>query len=100
MESFAGWKGVFRMPSFNLFGTRGDRNIASLFEIRCVIDFRRQNVRVDNQSLDNDSDTVMLRGVESEASSQLLRGVVLLCLPAALRVEDVSLKMTGQLKIG
>lgn len=42
----------------------------------------------------------MLRGVESEASSQLLRGVVVLCLPEALRVEDVSLTMTGQLKIG
>jgi hypothetical protein len=50
------------------------------------------------KSLDND--TVILRGVASDASSQLLRGVVVLCLPAALRVEDISLKMTGKLKIG
>jgi arrestin-related trafficking adapter 4/5/7 len=50
------------------------------------------------KSLDNE--TVVLRGVESEASSQLLRGAIVLCLPAALELESVRLRMTGQLKIG
>ena len=49
-------------------------------------------------SLDND--VIVLRGSESEASSQMLKGVVVLCLPAALKVEDVHLRMTGQLKVG
>ena len=49
-------------------------------------------------SLDND--VIVLRGGESEASSQMLKGVVVLCLPAALKVEDVHLRMTGQLKVG
>jgi arrestin-related trafficking adapter 4/5/7 len=43
---------------------------------------------------------MVLRGAESEASSQLLKGVVVLCLPSALKVEDVHLRMTGQLKVG
>jgi hypothetical protein len=47
-----------------------------------------------------DSDVIILRGVESEAASQLLKGVVVLCLPAALKVEDVHLRMTGHLKLG
>lgn len=42
----------------------------------------------------------MLRGAENEASSQLLKGVVVLCLPSALKIEDVHLRMTGQLKVG
>jgi arrestin-related trafficking adapter 4/5/7 len=42
----------------------------------------------------------VLRGGESEASSQMLKGVVVLCLPSALKVEDVHLRMTGQLKVG
>ena len=50
------------------------------------------------KSLDNEN--IVLRGVESESSSQLLRGVLVLCLPAELGVEDVCLRMTGQLKIG
>ncbi len=49
-------------------------------------------------SLDND--IIVLRGGDSEAASQILKGVVVLCLPAALKVEDVHLRMTGQLKIG
>lgn len=47
-----------------------------------------------------DSEVIVLRGVESEAASQLLRGVVVLCLPSALKVEDVHLRMTGHLKLG
>lgn len=49
-------------------------------------------------SLDND--IIVLRGGDSEASSQILKGVVVLCLPSALKVEDVHLRMTGQLKVG
>lgn len=47
-----------------------------------------------------DNDFIVLRGDENEASSQLLKGVVVLCLPAALKVEDVHLRMVGHLKIG
>jgi hypothetical protein len=47
-----------------------------------------------------DTDVIVLRGVESEASSQLLKGVVVLCLPSALKVEDVHLRMTGHLRVG
>jgi arrestin-related trafficking adapter 4/5/7 len=47
-----------------------------------------------------DSEVIILRGVESEAASQLVKGVVVLCLPAALKVEDVHLRMTGHLKLG
>lgn len=47
-----------------------------------------------------DSEVIVLRGVENEAASQLLKGVVVLCLPSALKVEDVHLRMTGHLRIG
>lgn len=47
-----------------------------------------------------ESDIITLRGSETEAASQLLRGVVVLCLPAALRVEDVHLRMVGICKVG
>ncbi len=49
-------------------------------------------------SLENE--IIVLRGGESEASSQLIKGVVVLCLPSALKVEDVHLRMTGQFKVG
>lgn len=47
-----------------------------------------------------ESDVIVLRGGENEASSQMLRGVVVLCLPSSLKVDDVHLRMTGQSKIG
>jgi len=47
-----------------------------------------------------ENEIIVLRGAETEASSQLLKGVVVLCLPAALKVEDVHLKLSGQLKVG
>jgi hypothetical protein len=47
-------------------------------------------------SLDND--IIVLRGGENEASSQVLSGTVVLCLPHALKVEDVHLRMVGSLK--
>ncbi|ATZ56425.1 hypothetical protein BCIN_13g02620 [Botrytis cinerea B05.10] len=68
------------MPSF--FGGVTGRGVSTLFEIRL------------------DEEIIVLRGGENEASSQLLKGSVVLCLPAALKVEDVHLRMTGQLKVG
>lgn len=47
-----------------------------------------------------DNDIIVLRGGESEASSQMLKGVVVLCLPHGLKVEDVHLRMTGTAKVG
>ncbi|KAH8684612.1 arrestin domain-containing protein [Tricladium varicosporioides] len=70
------------MPSFNPFGNVTGKTVSSLFDIRL------------------DNDVLILRGGESEASSQMLKGVVVLCLPQALKVEDVHLRMTGTLKIG
>jgi hypothetical protein len=70
------------MPRFNPFGSVTGSTSATLFEIRL------------------DSEIIVLRGAESEASSQLLKGVVVLCLPAALKIEDVHLRMIGQLKVG
>ncbi|KAF7891280.1 uncharacterized protein EAF02_001605 [Botrytis sinoallii] len=68
------------MPNF--FGGVTGRGVSTLFEIRL------------------DEEIIVLRGGENEASSQLLKGSVVLCLPAALKVEDVHLRMTGQLKVG
>jgi len=70
------------MPSFNVFGGVTGRSSATLFEIRL------------------DNEIIVLRGSENESSSQLLKGVVVLCLPSALKVEDVHLKMVGQLSVG
>lgn len=70
------------MPRFNPFGSVTGATSATLFEIRL------------------DNEIIVLRGGDSEASSQLLKGVVVLCLPAALKVEDVHLRMIGQLKVG
>ncbi|TVY20690.1 putative HECT-type ubiquitin ligase-interacting protein creD [Lachnellula arida] len=68
------------MPSF-FSGVTG-KSSATLFEIRL------------------DNEVIILRGEENEASSQILKGSVVLCLPAALRIEDVHLRMTGHLKVG
>jgi len=86
------------MPSF--FGAVTGKTSATLFEIRYVDGFFfRRRIRADiSCSLDNE--IIVLRGAENEASSQLLKGVVVLCLPSALKVEDVHLRMTGQLKVG
>lgn len=47
-----------------------------------------------------ESDVIVLRGPESEASSQILRGVLVLCLAMPLKVEDVHLRLTGQCRVG
>jgi arrestin-related trafficking adapter 4/5/7 len=67
------------------------RNMSSLFVGRlltAVILFR----------LDNDF--IVFRGNEHESSGQLLKGTLVLCLPAALKVEDIHLRLTGILQLG
>jgi hypothetical protein len=86
------------MPSFHVFGGVTGRSSATLFEIRFVVLCSRLCPLLTIPRLDNE--IIVLRGAESEASSQMLRGVVVLCLPAPLKIEDVHLRMTGQLKIG
>jgi len=86
------------MPGFNVFGGVTGRNSATLFEIRFVVLLCRLWRLLIASRLDNE--IIVLRGAENEASSQMLKGVVVLCLPSALKVEDVHLRMTGQLKVG
>jgi hypothetical protein len=69
------------MPSFNPFHSVTGRNAASLFDIRLEEDF------------------IVFRGSEHESSGQLLKGVVVLCLPSPLRIEDVHLRLTGTLRV-
>ncbi|TGJ88422.1 hypothetical protein E0Z10_g364 [Xylaria hypoxylon] len=68
------------MPSFNPFASVGSRN-CSLFEIRL------------------DDEFIVFRGNEHEASGQLLKGVLVLCLREPLKVEDVHLRLTGHCRI-
>ncbi|ORY61239.1 or S-antigen, C-terminal domain-containing protein [Pseudomassariella vexata] len=67
------------MPSFNPFVA--GRNACTLFQIRLENDF------------------IVLRGNEFEASGQMLKGVVVLCLRESLRVEDVHLRLTGSCRL-
>ena len=86
------------MPSF-FSGVTG-KSSATLFEIRYAL-FSSTVLSaylLTPRSLDNE--VIILRGEEHEASSQILKGTVVLCLPAALRIEDVHLRMTGNLKVG
>lgn len=65
------------MPSFNPLANVTGRNAFTLFEIRL------------------DSDFIVFRGNDHESSGQLLKGTLVLCLPSALRVEDVHLRLIG-----
>ncbi|KAK1520508.1 arrestin [Colletotrichum costaricense] len=65
------------MPSFNPFSTVTGKHAASLFEIRL------------------DNDFIVFRGGEDESAGQILKGVVVLCLPTPLKIEDVHLRLTG-----
>lgn len=46
-----------------------------------------------------DQDFIVFRGNDYESAGQLLKGVVVLCLPAALRIEDVRLRLVGTLRL-
>ncbi|KAI1326789.1 arrestin [Xylariaceae sp. FL0255] len=69
------------MPSFNPFASAAHRHSCSLFEIRLESDF------------------IVFRGNDHEASGQLLKGTLVLCLGEPLKVEDVHLRLTGQCRI-
>ncbi|KAH8816185.1 carbon catabolite repression protein-like protein cred [Xylogone sp. PMI_703] len=60
--------------------------------------FNRPQVTLFEIRLDNP--VIILRGSENEAASQMLQGAVVLCLTSALKIEDVHLRMTGELKVG
>ncbi|KAK1759491.1 hypothetical protein QBC47DRAFT_437311 [Echria macrotheca] len=70
------------MPSFKPFNSVSRKHACTLFEIRLENDF------------------IVFRGNEHESSGQLLKGTVVLCLPTALKVEDVHLRLTGNLHFG
>lgn len=53
------------------------RNSFTLFDIRLENDF------------------IVFRGSEHEASSQLLKGSVIICNPAPIKIEDIHLRLTG-----
>lgn len=86
------------MPSFNPFGP--PKHAAALFEIRCVVLAKLPYVLMLMIKRRLENDLIVLRGSPDEASTQILRGVVVLCLPSALKIEDVHLRMTGQSRIG
>ncbi|KAI0155123.1 arrestin domain-containing protein [Xylariaceae sp. FL1272] len=69
------------MPSFNPFASAASRHSYSLFEIRLENDF------------------VVFRGNDDEASGQILKGVLVLCLGESMKVDDVHLRLTGQCRI-
>jgi len=68
------------MPSFKPFSSVTGRNSYSLFDIRL------------------DSDFIVFRGSEHESSGQLLKGTLVLCLQAPLKMEDVRLRLVGTLR--
>jgi hypothetical protein len=89
------------MPSFNPLGGLGGitgRTSATLFEIRYTPLSGLWLSATNTRRLENEF--VVLRGGESEAADQLLKGTVVLCLQSPLKVDDVHLKMTGTMKIG
>ncbi|KAI0378969.1 hypothetical protein F5Y04DRAFT_272257 [Hypomontagnella monticulosa] len=69
------------MPSFNPFTSVSSRNVCTLFQIRLENDF------------------IVFRGNDHEASGQLLKGVLVLCLREHLKVEDIHLRLTGNCRI-
>ncbi|KAI0025958.1 arrestin [Xylariomycetidae sp. FL0641] len=69
------------MPSFNPFTSVASRNACTLFEIRL------------------DNDFIVFRGGDHEASGQLLKGNLVLCLRESLRLEDVHLRLMGTCRV-
>lgn len=64
------------MP-FNPFTSVTGRNALTLFDIRLENDF------------------LVFRGNEHEASGQLLKGVLAICVPSPIKIEDIHLRLTG-----
>ncbi|KAF4973940.1 hypothetical protein FZEAL_9103 [Fusarium zealandicum] len=68
------------MPSFKPFSSVTGRSSYSLFDIRLESDF------------------IVFRGSEHESSGQVLKGTLVLCLQAPLKIEDVRLRLVGTLR--
>ncbi|KAL1903355.1 hypothetical protein Sste5346_000641 [Sporothrix stenoceras] len=64
------------MP-FNPFTSVTGRNALTLFDIRLENDF------------------IVFRGNEHEASGQLLKGVLAICVPSPIKIEDIHMRLTG-----
>ncbi|TLD28689.1 hypothetical protein PspLS_03205 [Pyricularia sp. CBS 133598] len=69
------------MPSFNPFSAVTGRHAFSLFDIRLENDF------------------LVFRGNEHEAASQLLKGVLAVCVPGPTKIEDIHLRLIGTLRL-
>ncbi|OHE97992.1 arrestin [Colletotrichum orchidophilum] len=91
------------MPSFNPFSTVTGKHAASLFEIRYALlphvpkfrHFSPLRVLFSHRDSLLDNDFIVFRGGEDESAGQILKGVVVLCLPTPLKIEDVHLRLTG-----
>lgn len=70
------------MGLFRNFSSSNLSSAAPLFEIRV------------------ENDIIVFRGSESEASSQILKGMVVLCLRESIKVQEIHLKLTGTCKVG
>ncbi|KAL8358668.1 hypothetical protein RB601_009855 [Gaeumannomyces tritici] len=69
------------MPSFLPFTSVTGRHSFTLFDIRLENDF------------------IVFRGNDHEASGQLLKGVVAVCVPGPTRIEDIHLRLNGTLHL-
>jgi hypothetical protein len=70
---------------------------SAVFEIRYVT-YGRALADANSQRLD--SEPIVLHGLQSEAADQVLKGILVLHLNTPLSVDGISLRMTGQWKIG
>ena len=109
------------MPSFKPFSAVTGRSSYSLFDIRLALlppysrlenSFERsahyytpisqiRKAETDWIVLINrlEEDFIVFRGNDHESSGQLLKGVVVLCLSAPLRIEDIHLRLVGTLRL-
>jgi hypothetical protein len=69
------------MPSFLPFTSVTGRHAFTLFDIRLENDF------------------IVLQGNEHEASGQMLKGVVAVCVPGPTRIDDIHLRLNGTLRL-
>ena len=88
------------MPSFNPFSAVTGRHAASLFEIRYVsAPPRGLGFYAIIHTYARHDSFIVFRGSEHESAAQITRGVVVLCLPSPLKIEDVRLRLTGTLRL-
>lgn len=95
------------MPSFNPFSSVSGRSSVTLYDIRYAFtdtgELSRPSVRSENLANNHhrrlENDFIVFRGTDHESSGQLLKGVIVLCLSAPLRMEDIRLRLTGTLRL-